>query len=273
MKNFQDKEVLITGAGSGIGRATAVAFAKAGARLWLADVDDAGNTETAAQIRQAGGTARTLHCDVANLASVQAMATQVHQEIEALDILMNNAGIGCGGRFLDTKPETWKRVIDINLMGVLNGCHAFLPAMVARGKGGQVVNTASAAGFIAAPDMPLYGASKFAVLGFTEALRADMASHGIGVSAICPGIINTPIVCTSIMEGALDNAAVQQKIQRLYQKRNYTAEQVAEAVLRAVRHDVAVMPVSPEAWGMYFSKRFAPALVRQLMKLDVPFMK
>lgn len=272
MKELRDKEVLITGAGSGIGRATAVAFARAGARLWLADIDDAGCRGTAAQVEQAGAVARTLHCNVAELASVQAMADRVHAEIEALDILMNNAGIGSGGRFLDTTPATWQRVLDINLMGVLNGCHVFLPAMVKRGRG-QVVNTASAAGFIAAPDMPIYGASKFAVLGFTEALRADMAQHGIGVSAICPGIVNTPIVNHSIMEGAIGDERRQQKIRRFYQKRNYTPEQVAQAVLSAVRHDIAVQPVSPEAWGMYFAKRFAPALVRQVMKLDVPFLK
>lgn len=272
MKTFRNKNVLITGAGSGIGQATAMAFAMQGARLWLADVNDEGNQQTAKQINNlVGGVARTLHCDVSDLDSVKEAAKTVHADIEALDILMNNAGIGSGGRFLDTTPDTWKKVMDINVMGVLNGCHVFLPNMVARNKGGHVINTASAAGFIAMPDMPIYGASKFAVLGFTEALRGDMAAHGIGVSAICPGIINTPIVATSIMEGAMHDDRTQQKIQQFYKKRNYTPEQVAKAVLQAVRKNIAVQPVSPEAWGMYYSKRFAPAVVRQLAKIDAPF--
>lgn len=273
MKTFRNKEVLITGAGSGIGQATAIAFAKQGARLWLADVNDQGNQQTAEQIKQLGGVARTLHCNVADLDAVKAVADTVHADIEALDILMNNAGIGSGGRFLDTNPDTWKRVMDINVMGVMNGCYAFLPAMVARNKGGHVINTASAAGFVAMPDMPIYGASKFAVVGFTEALRADMAGHGIGVSAICPGIVNTPIVASSIMEGDMGDDSRQKKIQQFYKKRNYTADQVADAVLSAVRRNVAVQPVSPEAWGMYYSKRFVPGLLRQVAKLDAPFLK
>lgn len=271
MKNFRDKEILITGAGSGIGRETALLFAAEGARLWLADVNDQGNEETARMVRDTGATARTLHCNVADMESVQAMADKVHDEIESLDILMNNAGIGSAGRFLDTRLETWRKVMDINLMGVVHGCHAFLPQMVTHGRGGHVINTASAAAFIAAPDMPIYGASKFAVLGFTESLRADMAGHGIGVTAICPGIINTGIVATSIMEGKVGEA--QDKLVSFYQKRNYTPAQVARAVLRAVRHNVAVQPVSPEAWGMYLGKRFIPGLVARLTERELPFMK
>jgi NAD(P)-dependent dehydrogenase (short-subunit alcohol dehydrogenase family) len=271
MKKFKDKEVLITGAGSGIGRATALAFAACGARLWLSDINDEGNDQTAVLARQRGAVARTLHCNVADAASVQDMADKVHGEIQALDILMNNAGIGSAGRFLDTTLETWRRVMDINLMGVVYGCHAFLPRMVAREQGGHIINTASAAAFIAAPDMPIYAASKFAVRGFTESLRGDMAKHNIGVTAICPGIINTPIVANSIMEGSMNNAERHAKVVKFYQKRNYTPEQVAEVVLEAVRKNVAVQPVSPEAWGMYLAKRFVPGVVSKLSERELPF--
>lgn len=271
MKQFKDKEVLITGAGSGIGRATALAFAARGARLWLSDISDTGNAETARLARERGAVARTLQCNVADPASVQAMADAVHAEIESLDILMNNAGIGSAGRFLDTTLETWRKVMDINLMGVVYGCHAFLPKMVARGQGGHVINTASAAAFVAAPDMPIYAASKFAVRGFTESLRGDMAKHDIGVTAICPGIINTPIVANSIMEGSMNNAERHAKVVKFYQKRNYTPEQVAEVVLEAVRKNVAVQPVSPEAWGMYLAKRFMPGVVSKLSERELPF--
>lgn len=273
MKEFRDREVLITGAGSGIGRDTALAFARAGARLWIADIQLANAEQTAALVRAAGATARALHCDVADSDSVQAMADAVHAEIPALDILMNNAGIGSAGRFLDTSLDTWRRVMDINLMGVVHGCHAFLPNMVARGQGGHVINTASAAAFVAAPDMPIYAASKFAVQGFTESLRGDMALHGIGVTAICPGIINTAIVANSIMEGKMGDAARHEKVVQFYQKRNYTPAQVAKVILSAVRRNVAVQPVSPEAWGMYYAKRLAPGLIGRLSKKELPFLK
>jgi NAD(P)-dependent dehydrogenase (short-subunit alcohol dehydrogenase family) len=273
MKSFKQKEILVTGAASGIGRATALAFARQGANLWLSDVNEEGLARTAELIREAGGTARTLVCDVSDRDAVQAMADQVHEQIEALDILVNNAGIGSAGRFLDVSPETWEKVMDINLMGVVHGCQAFLPAMVKRGKGGHVVNTASAAAFLASPEMPVYAASKFAVLGLSESLRADMAGHKIGVSAICPGIINTGIVRNTIMEGAMGEGDIKDKVVSFYEKRNYTADKVADAVLRAVRRNTAVQPVSPEAWGMYLGKRLAPALLGRITQAQLPFLK
>lgn len=273
MKSFKNKQVLVTGAASGIGRETALAFADQGAALWLSDLNQEGLDEVAQQIQEQGGRAQTLVMNVADANAVKAAAEQVHEQIDALDILVNNAGIGSAGRFLDASLDTWKKVMDVNLMGVVHGCQAFLPAMVQRGQGGHVVNTASAAAFLAAPDMPVYAASKFAVLGLSESLRADMAQHKIGVSAICPGIINTDIVRTTIMEGAMGEGDVQDKVVAFYQKRNYTPAQVAQAVLKAVRRNVAVQPVSPEAWGMYWAKRFVPGLLGQLSRRELPFLK
>jgi short-subunit dehydrogenase len=121
--------------------------------------------------------------------------------------------------------------------------------------------------------MPVYAASKFAVLGLSESLRADMANHDIGVSAICPGIINTSIVRNTIMEGAMGQGDVQSKVVQFYEKRNYSADHVAEAILRAVRRNTAVQPVSPEAWGMYLGKRLMPGLVGRLTQRELPFLK
>lgn len=273
MKNLAGKEVLITGAASGIGRETALVFATAGARLWLADISQSGLKETAKRVESAGGVARTLVCNVADYAAVEAMAATVHADIDALDVLINNAGIASAGRFLDASLETWQKVMDINVMGVVHGCRAFLPRMIEHQKQGQVVNMSSAAAFVAAPDMPVYASSKFAVFGLSEALRADMSQHGIGVTTICPGVINTPIVSSSIMEGGMGQTGTQDKIEAFYQKRNYTPERVAQNILKAVRHNTAVQPVSPEAWGMYLAKRFAPGLVGRISRFQLPFHK
>lgn len=270
MHNFKDKLVLITGAGSGIGRATARAFAQEGARILAVDIGAAGVAETKALIEAAGGRCDTHIADVGDQASMQQLADIVLKQHGALDVLVNNAGIGAAGRFLDTTIETWDRVLKINVKGVLLGCRMFLPPMVQRGQG-HVVNLASMAGYFAPPDMPIYVASKFAVLGFSESLRADLKDKGIGVSAICPGVINTPIVGSSTVEGAA--AAWQADAVKFYQKRNYGPEGVARAILRAVRHNVAVMPVTPEAWLMYYLKRWLPALARFLAAQPLPFMK
>jgi len=273
MKDFKQREILITGAGSGIGRAMALAFAKKGAHLWLADRDSAGNQATADEISGQGGTARARTLDVTDTDAFAALASEINGEVGALDILINNAGIGTAGRFLDTTPESWRKTMDINLMGVVNGCHALLPAMVERGRGGHVLNTASAAAFVAGADIPVYAASKFAVRGFTEALRADMARHGIGVTALCPGIINTPILSNGIMEGKMADQQIREKIQSFYQRRGFTADQVADAALKAIRNNVAVQPVSPEAWALYYGKRLIPGLAGRFAAWEMPFVR
>lgn len=273
MKNFLDKQVLITGAGSGIGQATALALAQQGATLWLADINAKGLDITQALIEPLGIKSTKMLCDVADGNSVKAMAEQVHSQIDALDILINNAGIGCGGRFLDASLETWHKAIDINLMGVVHGCHYFLPEMVRRNQGGHVVNMASIAAYMASPDMPIYTASKYAVLGLSEALAADMAQYNIGVTAVCPGVINTAIIDNSIMEGKLQQSQTHTQIADFYRKRNYSPEQVARAILQGIKKNKAVLPVSPESWLMYYSKRLFPKLVMYLARKDLPFLK
>lgn len=273
MKDFTDKVVLVTGAGSGIGRETALAFARAGANVVLVDLRREGLDGTQALIGAVGGQCAAFTANVADAAAMRQLADTVHAHVGAVDVLVNNAGIGAAGRFLDTTLETWHRVMDVNLMGVVHGCHAFLPRMVERGQGGHVVNLASAAAYMAAPDMPIYAASKFAVLGFSESLRADMAQHGIGVTAVCPGVINTPIVAATIMEGNMGESGVRDKVQAFYAKRNYTPAQVADAILDAVRRNQAVRPVSPESWAMYFGKRLAPSLMERIARGGLPFLK
>lgn len=273
MKNFQDKLVLVTGAGSGIGRATALAFSRAGARLVLVDRRDEGIAETEATIRGArsGADVGRFVADVTDAQGMVDLAAKVAASQGVVDVLVNNAGIGAGGRFLSTTLETWKRVLDVNVMGVVHGCKAFLPSMVERGQGGHVVNLASLAAYVAPADMPVYATSKYAVLGFSESLRADMQQYDIGVTAICPGVIHTAIIGSSILEGESGAGEARSKIERFYAKRNYGPEKVADAILDAVRANDAVRPVSPESWAMYYAKRLAPAVVRRMGATKNPF--
>jgi NAD(P)-dependent dehydrogenase (short-subunit alcohol dehydrogenase family) len=273
MKELRNKIVFITGAGSGIGRETALAFARAGARVIASDLRIEAAAETQRLIEAAAGNAAHYAVDVTDAGAMQQLAAQVEREHGVVDVLVNNAGIGAAGRFLDTTLATWRKVFDINLMGVVHGCHAFLPAMVARGAGGHVVNLASLAAYVAAADMPVYCSSKFAVLGFSESLRADMARHGIGVTAICPGVINTNIIKGTIMEGDMGKAGVRDKVDSFYEKRNYTPAQVAANIVDAVRRNQGVRPVSPESWVMYYLKRLSPALVTKMAGTEAPFLK
>lgn len=266
MARYAQQKILVTGAGSGIGRATALAFAREGAHVIAVDVGEAGLAET----KKLGGAAETHICDVSSESAMRALAETVNAAHGALDVLVNNAGIGASGRFLDTSIATWDKVHAVNVRGVMLGCKFFLPPMVARGRG-HVVNTASMAGYFAAPDLPVYAASKYAVLGFSESLRIDLAGKGIGVSAICPGIINTNIVATTVAEGAA--AKWQKGAVAFYQKRNYGPEKVAAAILGAVRRNRAVVPVSPEAWFGWYLKRLCPGLARRLAGNPLPFMK
>ncbi len=252
---FQNKLALITGAGSGIGRATALKFASLGAKLILCDLNRATLEETKLLLAKKADIATLEIADVSDWQAMQDLADRVHKQHGALDILVNNAGVASAGRFLDTPIEDWQWLIGINFMGVVHGCKAFGQQMTERGSG-HIINIASAAGFYAAPEMSAYSATKHAVMGLSESLRIELAAHHVGVSAICPGVINTNIVKTMRAHGEISNA--QDKVVELYRKRNYGPEHVANAIVSAIIHNRAVVPVSPEAWALYAGKRLMP---------------
>jgi NAD(P)-dependent dehydrogenase (short-subunit alcohol dehydrogenase family) len=264
LSSMHGKTALVTGAASGIGLETALAFARRGADLVICDLDEAGLVAAEARIEGLGCSALTRRVDVSSADEMRAFAEEVHRHVEAVDVLMNNAGVAIGGPFLSTSLEDWNWILGINTLGVVHGCHFFIPKMVERAKGGHVINVSSAAGYSASSALAAYNATKFSVLGLSEALWEELQPHSIGVTAICPGIINTPITRNARLVGEMDKPERRKEMVEGYQRRGYTPERVARNILKAVEKNRLVAPISPEAWGLYYMKRFAPWLLRRL---------
>ncbi|WP_424861538.1 SDR family oxidoreductase [Streptomyces sp. MMS24-I29] len=270
---FAGQLVLVTGAAGGIGRATAFAFAEAGARVVAVDRNAEGAARTAEMARLIGSPAAWGEVvDVSDEQAMEKLADKVAAEYGIVDVLVNNAGIGLSGSFLETTSEDWRNVLDVNLWGVIHGCRIFGRQMAERGQGGHIVNTASAAAYQPSRALPAYSTSKAAVLMLSECLRAEFADRSIGVSAICPGIVNTGITATARFAGAdtTEEARLRKRAVRLYGLRNYPPERVADAVLKAVVRNQAVVPVTPEARGARLLARFSPGALRGIARLKPP---
>jgi NADP-dependent 3-hydroxy acid dehydrogenase YdfG len=253
------KTAVVTGAGSGIGRATALAFADQGARVAVCDVDQARLDALGAELGARALVVRKV--DVADRTQMSAFADAVHAQVPAADVIVNNAGVAVGGTFLETTLDDWDWLLGINLRGVVHGCHFFAPKMVERG-GGQIVNISSIFGIYAAPNTTAYVASKFAVLGFSQSLRAELAPHKVGVTAICPGMIATSIVRDSRMAASVRDR--RSRIVETFQKKGIPPARVAEAILDAVRTNPAVRTVGRDAWTLHQLIRVAPQTAQRL---------
>ncbi len=264
VRDLTGKQVLVTGAASGIGKETALACARRGANLVICDLDEVGLSDVEKTIRELGRDVIASRVDVSDAEQMRAFADDVHGQIGAPDILVNNAGVAIGGRFQDTSIEDWNWIVGINLMGVVHGCHHFIPKMVERGRGGHVVIVASAAGYSASSNLAAYNATKFAVLGLGEALQDELRGDGIGVTVICPGIIDTPITRSARLVGEIGTDKARERMVDAYRKRNYTPARVAGNILKAIGRNRVVAPISAEAWVMYYLKRFAPWLMRRI---------
>ncbi|MEU2184608.1 SDR family oxidoreductase [Streptomyces thermolilacinus] len=270
---FGGQLVVVTGAAGGIGRATALAFAQAGARVVAVDRDAEGAARTADQALRAGAPGAWPEVvDVGDEQAMEKLAARVAAEYGTVDVLVNNAGIGLSGSFFDTTADDWRKVLDVNLLGVVHGCRFFGRQMVERGQGGHIVNTASAAAFQPTRLLPAYGASKAAVLMLSESLRAELAGRGIGVTAICPGFVNTGITATARFTGVpeAEERRLRKRTARLYARRNYPPEKVAAAILRAVAENRPLVPVTPEARAAHLLSRFAPGALRALARVRPP---
>lgn len=244
--------VVVTGAGSGIGRATALRYAGLGATVVSTDIDEVAAKSTAEKCKALGVQAHSYVCDVADAEAVKDLKAEVGQ----VDILVNNAGVGVGGAFLDTTEDDWTWLRSINLDGVVHGCRTFGAAMVEQGHG-QIVNIASGAGYLPNRRMATYCATKAAVVMFSRCLRADLARDNVGVSVVCPGFINTPILQnTRLRGGVVDEKDLLARVFRI----SHSPDAVAKAVARCSTKNHAMASVGFEAKFGYHALRLLPVL-------------
>ncbi|QUD89686.1 SDR family NAD(P)-dependent oxidoreductase [Phenylobacterium montanum] len=266
---IKDKRALVTGAGSGIGRETALALARADAKVVATDVSLAGLAELKADAAREGLTIDTLRLDVADRPAYDALAAELQSQDRLPQILINNAGVGYFGALLDTPLEVYERVLRINVLGVVNGCQVFGPAMVESGEPGCIVNVSSTASAIPIPNMNAYAASKWAVEGLSDGLAMELSRSSVHVISVHPGIINTAIVpnpmgaAPSITREQLDGLSA------YYAKNGCHPRVVADAIVAAVRSGKDKVFVGPSAQFGAVARRFAPTRMKRRLTLSV----
>jgi len=257
--------VVVTGAGAGIGRAIALDAARRGSNVAICDIDAARLKETRSLLRDYGVEVISSPVDVAKRAQVKRFAALVHEKTPAVDILVNNAGVVIAADILDTTPKDWEFIIGVNLLGVIHFCDAFCPAMITRNRRAHVVNVASMEGFAAMEGFGAYSTTKFAVVGYSDALRQELSHHKIGVSVVCPGVVRTSLTADMRSHGDY-KAGISDQIHQQHEKSDFGPEKVAKAVFSAVRFNTPLRPVAPESWITYYSNRLSPRLTSFILQ-------
>ena len=263
MKNLRGKQVLVTGAASGIGLECARAFAKRGANLIISDINGTALENVRGEIAAMGVQCFAQTSDVSREESVTAFAAAVQHAIGPVDVLVNNAGVAFLGSFEQTPLAEWRRIYDINVLGIVHCTRAFLPAMRRAGGARKIVNVASLAGFAPAPNMSAYAASKHAVVGLSEVLAMELHDTEISVLVVCPGIINTAIVHVSPTASGMSAAQIQ-KLQQYYADEGCHPRTVAGDVVRSVERDRRFLFTGPSAKLGYNVMRMSRSLARRL---------
>lgn len=254
---------LVTGAGSGIGRAIALELARKGSHVLAVDQHGETAEKTALACSEVGPEAFALSCDVTDVEAVRDLAGRVDADHGGIDILINNAGVGMTGRFLDMTIDDWHWIRSVNLDGIVHCCHAFGPGLLARGRA-QVVNVASALAYTPRATEAAYVTTKAAVLALSQCLRADWAASGVGVTAACPGVINTPILeSTRFVDSDAEEAkGAAERTAKLF-AHGHSPELVARDVVMAIRVDKAVVLSGFEARVGWYAHRLLPVRAQQ----------
>jgi NAD(P)-dependent dehydrogenase (short-subunit alcohol dehydrogenase family) len=262
------KRCFVTGAASGIGRATAIAAAHRGAELYLTDIAAEGLAETAELVRAGGGRVGLARAaDVSDHAAVVALAEEIHAAHGSMDVVMNVAGISVWGSIERLTHDHWRRVNEIDLMGPITVLEQFVPPMIAAGRGGHVVNVSSAAGLLGLPWHAAYSAAKFGLRGVSEVLRFDLRRHGIGVSLVCPGGVKTPLVGTVEIVGVDSQSPEIQKLKHRFEKRAVTPEHVAEKIITGVEKNRYLVFTSRDIQLAFWLQRWFPPGYELIMRL------
>jgi NADP-dependent 3-hydroxy acid dehydrogenase YdfG len=260
VKEFESKVAVVTGAASGIGRATALRFANRGCRLALADIDRDGLESIAKELTELGVTVSTHVVDVSSSSQMEAFAGEVEDLYGAVDILVNNAGVAIAGTFADQRLEDLEWLVGINYWGVVYGCHYFLP-LLKRQDEAHIVNISSMFGFLGLPEQSGYCATKAAVRALSESLWTELRQDKIGVTSIHPGCIDTSIVASSRMDDDSDK----DRAQELFSLRGAPPDAVAVAILRGIEKNKLRVRVRPESVVSEWLKRIFPVGIHRLI--------
>jgi NAD(P)-dependent dehydrogenase (short-subunit alcohol dehydrogenase family) len=265
--DLRGRKCLVTGAAGGIGRATAQEVAARGGEVVITDIQTDPLAETAELIRAAGG--RVLHsgtADVTDRAAVAALAREVHAEHGSLDVVMNVAGMSTWGPVERLEEEHWRQLIEVNLMGPVHVISEFIPPMIDARRGGHLVNVSSAAGLLGLPWHAAYSASKFGLRGVSEVLRFDLRRHGIGVSLVCPGGVDTPLVQTVNIVGVDREHPAMRRMVGQFQKHAKSPEQVGAKIADAVERDRYLVYTSVDIRLAHLLQRVVPPAYELAMR-------
>ncbi len=264
-------KVAITGAGSGLGAAMARRFSAAGFAVAVTDIDKQRADDVLAQLPRAGAGGFSQVLDITQDAHWDALHGRVLQQWGGLDVLINNAGVAAAGRCEETSMADWRWVVDVDLMGVVRGCHKFLPLLreqAGRNRKGYIINMASFAGMSGMPGLCAYGTAKAAVIAFSEHLRSELADSGIGVSVVCPAFVKTNL----LDDFRSPNPAHRDLVQRWMDQSGVSADDVAGAVMQAMeQRRFLVLTHAPTRWAWrlkrWWPERYYRAVTRQGRKL------
>ena len=237
MRDFANKTAFITGGASGVGLGIAKALAKAKANVVIADIQPERLSDAEQQLRAITPNILALAVDTTDIESLQRARTEIEATVGPVSVLCNNAGIGGGGKILETADDKWRRVTEVNLWGPLNGVKVFLPGMLARGEPGHIVNTASFSGIQGHHSQGAYGTSKFAAVGFSEFLRNDLEGTCVSASVLCPHVVDTPIFYPDLKPTETQKIEARRETMPWLKDIAVSADTVGEQVLNGIRNN------------------------------------